>query len=94
MALLAVTALYSSANSSATQDMLCVFVCACVRSSCKASTYQLLIRTDPKNSTPWPESESELYRPSDRRLSVKLVPTFASRVPRGQRGGSLRPALT
>jgi hypothetical protein len=29
--------------------------------------------------TPWPESENELYRPSDRRLSVKLVPTFADR---------------
>jgi hypothetical protein len=27
--------------------------------------------------TPWPESASELYRPSDRRLSAKLVPTFA-----------------
>jgi hypothetical protein len=27
--------------------------------------------------TPWPESGSELYRPSDRRLSAKLVPTFA-----------------
>jgi hypothetical protein len=26
---------------------------------------------------PWPESVSELYRPSDRRLSAKLVPTFA-----------------
>jgi hypothetical protein len=30
--------------------------------------------------TPWPWSESELYRPSDRRLSAKLVPTFADRV--------------
>jgi hypothetical protein len=29
--------------------------------------------------TPWPESASELYRPSDRRLSSKLVPTFADR---------------
>jgi hypothetical protein len=29
------------------------------------------------NQTPWPESASELYRPSDRRLSTKLVPTFA-----------------
>jgi hypothetical protein len=29
--------------------------------------------------TPWPESASELYRPSDRSLSVKLVPTFADR---------------
>jgi hypothetical protein len=27
--------------------------------------------------TPWPESANELYRPSDRRLSAKLVPTFA-----------------
>jgi hypothetical protein len=27
--------------------------------------------------TPWPESASELYRPSDRRLSVKLVSTFS-----------------
>jgi hypothetical protein len=24
-----------------------------------------------KKQTPWPESESELYRPSDRRLSAK-----------------------
>jgi hypothetical protein len=29
--------------------------------------------------TPWPESASELSRPSDRRLSAKLVPTFAVR---------------
>jgi hypothetical protein len=29
--------------------------------------------------TPWPESVSELYRPSDRRLSAKLVPAFADR---------------
>jgi hypothetical protein len=28
---------------------------------------------------PWPESASELYPPSDRRLSAKLVPTFADR---------------
>jgi hypothetical protein len=28
---------------------------------------------------PWPESASELYRPSDRHLSAKLVPTFADR---------------
>jgi hypothetical protein len=39
---------------------------------------------------PWPVSASELYRPSDRRLSVKLVPTLAERgVPSGQRDGSL-----
>jgi hypothetical protein len=29
-----------------------------------------------KKETPWPQSASELYRPSDRRLSAKLVPTF------------------
>jgi hypothetical protein len=29
--------------------------------------------------TQWPESASELYRLSDRRLLVKLVPTFAYR---------------
>jgi hypothetical protein len=45
-----------------------------------------------RKRTPWPESESELCRPSDRRLSAKLVPTFSDRgVPRGQRNGSLRP---
>jgi hypothetical protein len=29
--------------------------------------------------TPCPESASELYRPSDRRLLMKLMPTFADR---------------
>jgi hypothetical protein len=29
--------------------------------------------------TPWPDSASELYRPSDHQLSAKLVPTFAAR---------------
>jgi hypothetical protein len=29
--------------------------------------------------TPWPESASELFRPSDRRMSAKLVSTFAER---------------
>jgi hypothetical protein len=31
------------------------------------------------NYTPWPEYASELYRSSDRRLSAKLVPSFADR---------------
>jgi hypothetical protein len=31
------------------------------------------------NQTPWPEPVSEVYRPSHRRLSAKLVPTFAYR---------------
>jgi hypothetical protein len=29
--------------------------------------------------TPWPKFASELYRPSDRRFSVKLVPNFSDR---------------
>jgi hypothetical protein len=29
-----------------------------------------------KEETPWPESANELYQPSDRRLSGKLVQTF------------------
>jgi hypothetical protein len=33
-----------------------------------------------KKKTPWSESASELYRPSDRRLSAKWLPTFADRV--------------
>jgi hypothetical protein len=32
-----------------------------------------------KKKTLWPESTSELYRLSDRRLSAKLVRTFADR---------------
>jgi CBS-domain-containing membrane protein len=32
-----------------------------------------------KTKTLWPESASKLYRSSDRRLSAKLVPTFADR---------------
>jgi hypothetical protein len=45
-------------------------------------------------ATPWPQFESELYRPNDRRLSAKLVPTFAGgRMPRGQRDWSLRRIL-
>jgi hypothetical protein len=32
-----------------------------------------------QKQAPWHESASELHRPSDRRLSVKLVPTLADR---------------
>jgi hypothetical protein len=32
-----------------------------------------------QNKTPWTESASELYRPKDRSLSAKLLPTFADR---------------
>jgi hypothetical protein len=33
-----------------------------------------------KTITQWPESVSELYRPRDRRLPAKIVPTSADRV--------------
>jgi CBS-domain-containing membrane protein len=32
-----------------------------------------------KKKTPWSESASELYRPSDRRLLAKSLPTFADK---------------
>jgi hypothetical protein len=32
-----------------------------------------------QKQTPWSESASELYRPSDRRLSAKWLPSFADR---------------
>jgi hypothetical protein len=32
-----------------------------------------------KKKTPWSESASELYRPSDRRLLAQSLPTFADR---------------
>jgi hypothetical protein len=44
--------------------------------SLKRSDSQCIER---KEQTPWPESANELYRPSDRRLSAKSVPTFADR---------------
>jgi CBS-domain-containing membrane protein len=37
------------------------------------------IRTNKQKQIPWSESASKLYRPSDRPLSAKLVPTFADR---------------
>jgi hypothetical protein len=42
--------------------------------------------------TLWPESASELYRPSDRRFSAKLVPTFVDKgLPRGHLDGCMWP---
>jgi CBS-domain-containing membrane protein len=39
----------------------------------------LTVIENKKTQTPWAESASELYRPSDLHLSAKLVPTFADR---------------
>jgi hypothetical protein len=38
-----------------------------------------ILQKNCRTKTPWSESASELYRPSDRRLSVKLTPTFSDR---------------
>jgi hypothetical protein len=43
------------------------------------SAHSLYVRFVWYKRTPWPESVSELYRPSDRRLSAKWLPTFADR---------------
>jgi hypothetical protein len=43
--------------------------------------YHPVLHSDPLSLSPWwPQSASKLYRPSDRRLSAKLVPDFAGRV--------------
>jgi hypothetical protein len=61
----------------------------CLRSHC------FPLKEQRPTPTPWPESASELYRPSDRRFSAKLVPTFADRgVSRSQRGGSLTAVIS
>jgi hypothetical protein len=46
----------------------------CVRRS--QLTKNQILQTKTYKETPWPESASELYRSSDRRVSAKLVPTF------------------
>jgi hypothetical protein len=43
-----------------------------------AAVLPLYDRVEEKK-TPWSESVNELYRPSDHRLSAKLVPAFADR---------------
>jgi hypothetical protein len=65
-----------------------VFVCSCSTCNPPVSCYSLWLTNcwDEKRyqwktneKTPWPESASELYRPSDHRLLAKIVPTFAAR---------------
>jgi hypothetical protein len=48
------------------------------RWSCQPYQPTILYSPPPKK-TPWPESASELHRPSDRRLSAKWLPIFADR---------------
>jgi hypothetical protein len=44
-----------------------------------SQTQPSLEDSSPLLLTPWSKSASELYRPSDRRLSAKRLPTFADR---------------
>jgi hypothetical protein len=60
-----------------------------------ANIFVKLIPIKQNKHTPWPESESELYRPSDRSLSAKLVKTSLDRgVSRSQRGGSSKAVIS
>jgi hypothetical protein len=49
----------------------------CIQRNASILSYSQEVRKRLK--TPWPESASELCRPSDRCLSAKIVPTFADR---------------
>jgi hypothetical protein len=66
------------------------FTLACTRimSPSECDMHYLL---NVNKKTPWSESTSKLYRPSDRRLPAKLVPTFAHGCHVGQHDGSPRP---
>jgi hypothetical protein len=74
-------------------NLVCVCVCVCVCVELCSTSTSLLISlvallnvVYKQKLTPWLWSASELYRPSDRRLLAKLVPTFADRgVSSGQR---------
>jgi hypothetical protein len=52
---------------------------SCSSSLHNRNFYCLFLVMSKTKQTPWSESASELYRPSDLRLSAKLVPTFADR---------------
>jgi hypothetical protein len=54
-------------------------ICCIVDGLCSTQRVLDVAMQQQQKKTPWPESASELYRPSDRRLSAKLVPTLADR---------------
>jgi hypothetical protein len=74
--------------------MLAIFTCANTEAICLID--QIIPPTGDSiflgHIVLWPESASEIYPPSDRRLSANLVPTFCRyRVPRDQCDRSLWP---
>jgi hypothetical protein len=56
-----------------------VFICFVYFYFLPTASFRILRIESQQPKTPWPQSASELYRPSDRSLSAKLVPTFADR---------------
>jgi hypothetical protein len=87
LVLIAILALYEAATTMACPNVLQLYVShrMCLR------VYRLKLVYVPyhisekarkkqnKKQTPWSESASELYRPSDRRFSAKWLPTFADK---------------
>jgi hypothetical protein len=53
--------------------------CFCWKSSCVSSGQYTGCHVGGGGEPPCPQSASELFRPSDRRLSAKLVPSFCGR---------------
>jgi hypothetical protein len=51
----------------------------CKSRTCAFSHWKYNTSKKQTKLAPWPESTSELYRPSNHRLSAKLVPNFADR---------------
>jgi hypothetical protein len=73
------------------RELVCVWFHRYLQIPFAIRTVLSAVPPPPPKRTPWPESASKLYLPSDRRLSAKLVPTFADRgMLRGQRSVPLR----
>jgi hypothetical protein len=53
--------------------------CAFITGTTWIITLVLSMCAEATTTNPWPESASELYRPSDRRMSAMLAPNFADR---------------
>jgi hypothetical protein len=68
------------------QEQSLLDVCVCALHSTAAvgvlaehTVHVLLLPMKTNEQTPWPESATELHRPSDRRLSANWLPTFADK---------------
>jgi hypothetical protein len=76
------------------EEMASQFIDTKLESSfCHLVSFGVRVIISSTHKTPWPESASKLYRPRDRRLLAKLVPTFAHRSC-GQRDGFATPVFS